>query len=287
MTRLPNLRGLEAFVSVGETGSVRAAAVALNLTPSAVSRRIAALERDTDQVLMKRSPQGIALTAEGRALHRVATKAFDAIAGHLARRQREYRAIVIKAPHSFASRWLAGLMPRLRERYPQTALAVATSPRIETLEPGEIAFRFGFGDWGDGAASKLIAMPMLAAARKGHAPAPDSRLTRADLAASRLLVVSGTERVWRLWLAGNDLGPLDGLETLTFDNTDIAVRAAAAGAGFTLVGAGLDDPIESPLQRYPATTADVGAGFYLVVPRTGGSVPPLRDLTAWLKAQFR
>ena len=287
MTRLPNLRGLEAFVSVGETGSVRAAAAALSLTPSAVSRRIAALERDTDQVLMERTPRGIALTAEGQALHRVATKAFDAIATHLAQRRREYRAIVIKAPHSFASRWLAGLMPRLRERYPQLALTVATSPRIETLEPGEIAFRFGFGDWSDGLASKLIAMPMLAAARQGQAPPADGPLTRRDLAASRLLVVGGTERVWRLWLAANALGPLDGLDVLAFDNTDVAVRAAAAGAGFTLVGAGLDDPIDGPLQRYPATMADVGAGFYLVVPRTGGSVPPLRDLTGWLKAQFR
>lgn len=287
MTRLPNLRGLEAFVSVGETGSVRAAAAALNLTPSAVSRRIAALERDADQILMTRTPQGIVLTADGRALHRVATKAFDAIAAHLAGRPREYRAIVIKAPHSFASRWLARLMPQLRERYPSVAFTVATSPRIETLAPGEIAFRFGFGHWADGLATKLIAVPMLAAARADHGPPEAKRLTRRDLAASRILVVAGTEQVWRLWLTANSLGALDGLDALAFDNTDVAVRAAAAGAGFTLVGAGLDDPIEDPLKRYAATTADVGAGFHLVVPRAGRSVPPLRDLTAWLKAQFR
>ncbi|HKU97244.1 MAG TPA: LysR family transcriptional regulator [Vineibacter sp.] len=284
MTRLPNLRGLEAFVTVGECGSIRAAASLLNLTPSAVSRRIAALEYDLETSLIVRTPQGISLTREGRALHRVVTKAFGAIAQHVGGQRVTHR-ITIKAPHSFASRWLARHMPRLRERYPAVTFTIETSPRIERLAAGAIAIRFGFGDWRDGIATKLVDVPMQAVA--GPAYRDHGRLTRADLQATRVLVVSGTERVWSRWLTANRLGTLAGLETLSFDNTDVAIRAAAAGTGITIAGAGIAEPAGGRLVPFPATLADVGAGYYLVVPRGQRNTLPVRDLAPWLRAQFR
>ncbi len=282
MTRLPNLRGLEAFVTVGAGGSIRAAAGLLNLTPSAVSRRIAALEADMGASLLVRTPQGVALTRDGRALHRVVTKAFHAIAQHVDG-QRTARRITIKAPHSFASRWLARHMPRLRERYPTVAFTIETSPRIERLGAGEIAIRFGFGDWRDGIVTRLVGVPMQAVA--GPAWRDHGRLTRADLEATRVLVVSGTERVWSRWLGANKLGPLGGLQTLSFDNTDVAIRAAAAGTGVTIAGASVAEPTGNRLVPFPATMADVGAGYYLVVPRAQRGT--VRDLAPWLRSQFR
>ena len=284
MTRLPNLRGLEAFVTVGECGSIRAAASLLNLTPSAVSRRIAALEHDMDAGLVVRTTQGITLTRDGRALHRVVTKAFHAIAQHIGSQQATRR-ITIKAPHSFASRWLAKHMPQLRERYPAVGFTIATSPRIERLAAGEIAIRFGFGDWRDGIATKLVGVPMQAVA--GPAYRDHDRLIRADLLATRILVVSGTERVWARWLSANRLGTLAGLETLSFDNTDVAIRAAAAGTGITIAGTSIAEPAGNRLVPFPATMADVGAGYYLVVPRAQRGILPVRDLAQWLRAQFR
>ncbi|HEX2887323.1 LysR family transcriptional regulator [Vineibacter terrae] len=284
-TRLPNLRGLEAFVCVGNAGSIRAAAVQLHLTPSAVSRRIAALEHDMDTALLVRTPLGISLTPHGRALHRIATRAFGAIARHIAEQRATHKRIVIKAPHSFASGWLARHMPRLRQRFAAIAFAVETSPRIEPLAAGEIAIRFGFGDWRDGAATRLVGVPMQAVA--GMAYRGRERLTRADLRATRILLVSGTERAWSLWLAANRLGPLAGLQTLAFDNTDVALRAAAAGTGITLAGAGGQDAAGSRLVRFPAMTADVGAGYYLVVPRAQRGMQHVRDVAQWLRAQFR
>ena len=46
MRRLPPLRALEAFVRVVRLGSAKAAAVELGLSPSALSRRVQALEEN-------------------------------------------------------------------------------------------------------------------------------------------------------------------------------------------------------------------------------------------------
>jgi LysR family transcriptional regulator, glycine cleavage system transcriptional activator len=284
-TRLPNLRGLEAFVTVGEAGSIRTAATRLNLTASAVSRRIAALERDLDASLVVRTPQGISLTREGRALHRVVSRSFAAIARQIAGQRAAPRHVVIKAPHSFASRWLADHLRRLHERFPMASFAVETSPRIERLAAGEIAIRFGFGDWTDGIATRLVSVPMQAVA--GPAWRGHDRLTRRELETSRILVVNGTERVWSRWLGANRLGTLAGLERLSFDNTDVAIRAAAAGTGITIVGTRFSGSDSHRLVRFDQTTTDVGAGYYLVVPRGARSTLPARELARWLRAQFR
>ncbi|TCD02252.1 LysR family transcriptional regulator [Erythrobacteraceae bacterium CFH 75059] len=65
--RYPPLRALEAFSRTVRTGSVRAAAQQLGLSPSALSRRIAALESFVGRRLFTRVRQSLELTDEGRA----------------------------------------------------------------------------------------------------------------------------------------------------------------------------------------------------------------------------
>lgn len=62
---MENLRSIGVFVRVIETGSFAAAANALALTPSAVSKSIAALERSLSVRLLTRSAHGVTLTDEG------------------------------------------------------------------------------------------------------------------------------------------------------------------------------------------------------------------------------
>ena len=64
-TRLPSLRSVEIFVIAGRTLSFAAAAQAVNLTPSAVSRRIQTLERELGTPLFTRFNRRIELTAAG------------------------------------------------------------------------------------------------------------------------------------------------------------------------------------------------------------------------------
>src|ERR1700729_1220149 len=61
-------RELAAFVAAVETGSVQGAAEALDLTQSATTKRIQALERRLGVALLRRGRRGVRPTQEGRAL---------------------------------------------------------------------------------------------------------------------------------------------------------------------------------------------------------------------------
>lgn len=69
MRRLPPLRALEAFVRVVRLGSAKAAASELALSPSALSRRVQALEDFTGKKLFHRQHQSMKLTEDGQAFY--------------------------------------------------------------------------------------------------------------------------------------------------------------------------------------------------------------------------
>ncbi|MEU3597246.1 LysR substrate-binding domain-containing protein [Streptomyces sp. NPDC006798] len=76
---------LRLLVTVAATGSFTKAAARLNYTQSAVSRRIAALERRSGGALFDRLPRGVRLNPAGHALYRHSTEVLD----RLARAERE------------------------------------------------------------------------------------------------------------------------------------------------------------------------------------------------------
>ncbi|GAA3289730.1 hypothetical protein GCM10020295_02290 [Streptomyces cinereospinus] len=80
---------LRLLTAVAETGSFTKAAVRLNYTQSAVSRRIAALEQQAGGPLFERLPRGVRLNPAGHALHRHAVDVLD----RLARAERELTAL--------------------------------------------------------------------------------------------------------------------------------------------------------------------------------------------------
>jgi Bacterial regulatory helix-turn-helix protein, lysR family len=64
-SRLPSLRAVAIFVAAGRALSFTAAAKTVNLTPSAVSRRIGDLERELGTVLFRRFNRRLELTPAG------------------------------------------------------------------------------------------------------------------------------------------------------------------------------------------------------------------------------
>src|SRR5690349_10401947 len=72
-----NLQSLRAFLAVGATGSMTAAAARLGLTQSAVSQAIRQLEDALGTVVLDRSHRPLALTPAGLVLRRHAQPIID------------------------------------------------------------------------------------------------------------------------------------------------------------------------------------------------------------------
>jgi DNA-binding transcriptional LysR family regulator len=62
-----DLDAVRSFVTAAEAGQFQEAAVALSVTQQAVSKRVAALERDLQVRLFTRTPRGVVLTVDGQA----------------------------------------------------------------------------------------------------------------------------------------------------------------------------------------------------------------------------
>ncbi|MFC9179195.1 MULTISPECIES: LysR family transcriptional regulator [Streptomyces] len=75
-----DIDALRLLVTVAGTGSFTKAAVSLNYTQSAVSRRIASLEQEAGGPLFERLPRGVRLNPSGRALYRHAVDVLDRLA---------------------------------------------------------------------------------------------------------------------------------------------------------------------------------------------------------------
>jgi DNA-binding transcriptional LysR family regulator len=139
---------MEAFVQVVERGGFSAAARALLMTPSAVSKLIARLEARLGIQLVHRSTRKLQLTPEGQQFYERSRQvlaemdeAERCVAAAAAPRGR----VSINASISFGQVVLVPLVARFFELHPQVALDIVLTDRVVDLmdERADIAIRWG------------------------------------------------------------------------------------------------------------------------------------------------
>lgn len=146
---------LAAFVATFETGSVHGAADALNLTQSAVTKRLQALERRAGVELLVRGRFGARPSAAGRLLYPEAKEALaalqraqEAIEGH---RDLTARALSLAASHTIGEVLLPGWLASFWREHPEIRAQVEiinSREVLRALEEGErqIGFVEGPGE---------------------------------------------------------------------------------------------------------------------------------------------
>jgi DNA-binding transcriptional LysR family regulator len=132
-----DVRRLRVLREVARHGSLSAAAAALGYTQPAVSRQISVLESEVGMKLLRRLPQGVALTDAGRLL----VERTDEVLLSLSRTEEELRArgnleggtlrmaVFASAAASVAPQALA----RFRERHPGIELIVTVADPVDSL----------------------------------------------------------------------------------------------------------------------------------------------------------
>jgi DNA-binding transcriptional LysR family regulator len=138
---------LRVFHAVAEAGSFTHAGEALNLSQSAVSRQISALEESLSVPLFHRHARGLILTEQGELLFRTAREVFAKLAMTEAMlsesKDRPRGPLKVTTTVSFGSAWLA---PRIREftdLYPdiQVSLVVDDSELDLSMREADVAIR--------------------------------------------------------------------------------------------------------------------------------------------------
>lgn len=139
---------IETFLAVASGGSFAAAAKALRLTPSAVSRSIARLEARLGTILFRRTTRSLALTAEGSAYRdrmSVLLAEIETVENGLGREKQGPRGLLrVNASPSIGVPLLP-ILPSFTARYPEIVLDLALSDTIVDLveERADIAIRIG------------------------------------------------------------------------------------------------------------------------------------------------
>jgi DNA-binding transcriptional LysR family regulator len=119
---------LRIFHAVAQAGSFTHAGEELNLSQSAVSRQVSALEEDLGAPLFHRHARGLILTEQGELLYRTAHDVFGKLAMTQAMiqdsKQRPSGELRVTATVAFGSTWLTPRLGEFLEIYPDIRLSL-------------------------------------------------------------------------------------------------------------------------------------------------------------------
>lgn len=285
LRQAPPLEAIEIFVAAAGGASFRSVARELALSPSSVSRRIAALETFLGTPLFDRRGQSQRLSAAGVRYLAAVEPALDAIRRATGQVSPEAGGrLTIATSHSLAAAWLAPRVPEVQDLL-GIEIEIVPSRDPDVLRSGAAQLAI----WGG-----MAAQPGLAAERLFDAvaiPAACPRLaggrlwSAAELAAQPLLTVQSPSRLWERWFAGDE-ARLGDLRQRVFPTLQLMYEAACAGGGVVLAMPVIADSYLASGRLVPVARAprQLGEGYALYLPvRRGGAGLAERRFAAWLR----
>lgn len=282
--RLPSLRAVAVFVAAGRALSFTAAATALHLSPSAVSRRVRDLERELGVALFRRFNRRLELTAAGTRYLEATGRAIDAIEreSEAVRPRQHKKALRLSVLQSLASTWLVPRLARLKAERPDLEVQIETSAELVDLADGrfDAAIRFGKGHWPGLVAERLFRVQCFPVAAPGLLPKP-GRVSKSVLDQMVLLDIAQAPDLWPQYLAGVGLAGYRPRRREIFDNAQVMHEAAASGLGLALAVRELvDGMLASGRLVEPFSNAPVALSqsYYLVYRKDRRDQPALRAL---------
>lgn len=238
---LPPLSRLRPFEAAARYESFSSAAEELGMTQTAVSKQIAALERELGVTLFERRNRAVFLTDAGQRLGRVVSAALCDITTEVAAIQGKRRSaeLILHCQLCEAFYWLMPRLARFHERHPGVELRVVSSlnPLTETSEAFDVAMQTS------GRASGSARLAFTAADDIFPVCAPslvaDAKLPLAPNEVGRfpLLVHAVTPQDWvgwDYWFEGVSVDTTNRPKYVSFDSYPLVLQAAVAGQGIAL-----------------------------------------------------
>ena len=288
---LPSISLLAAFEAVARAGSVTAAARELDLTQSAVSRQIKALEEQLGVELFLRERQTVRLTLAGDSYAREIREALRRIssASLNLRANPHGGTLNLAILPTFGTRWLAPRLGRFLSKNPGVTINLVT--RLSSfdfrLDSIDAAIHFGHPHWPGAELTFLMSEWTIPACSpqfvKEHAIGEAG-----DLLDVPLLHLTTRPDAWENWFSENGVA-FQSLQGMLFDQFATAAQAAIAGLGIALLPT---FPIEEELKRGDLVaaidrTTESRERYYLAYPAERADYAPLAAFREWIEAEVK
>lgn len=236
MSNMDRLRTLRTFISVAEHESFAEAGRRLNLSPTTVSRTIAALESSLGVQLLRRTTRSVRLTDEGalflercRAGIAEIDQAFDIVQGRLSAPS---GLLTVTAPVTFGRRHIQPVVIELLRLHPDLRIRLLLIDRVVNLVQEGIDVAVRIADLPDSS----LHMLRVGEVRRVFSASPTYLATHgrptsvSELGGHDVIWIedeAGPHRGWGL----DEIRRIDRSARLSVNNVEAAVSAAVSGLG--------------------------------------------------------
>ncbi|UAK23773.1 transcriptional regulator GcvA [Sphingomonas nostoxanthinifaciens] len=288
---LPSLTALRTFEAVARLMSFTEAAAELNVTQSAASRQVRALEQFLGLALFTRGKRQLELTEEGLTYSATVRDALDGIEMatlQMMANERGGGVLTINALPTFAMRWLIPRLASFAAAHPLITVNLVSGdgPLILWSQNEDVALRYGNGDWPEQDVYRLgLTEEMVVVCSPDLRTGPTPLDTPEGLRGHVLLQHSTRPGAWPQWLASTGLADIAPSGPI-FEHFFMVIQAAVAGLGAALLPRFLiEEELRSGALVVPfATTTIYDGGYYLICPRGRSDLPKVRAFREWLLA---
>jgi DNA-binding transcriptional LysR family regulator len=266
------LSNLESFIRSAECGGFSAAARRLDLTPAAVSRNVAMLERNLGVRLFQRSTRKLTLTEDGERFLASVVGGVDsiqaAIAGVATHAGKPAGTLKVSMAFGFGLDYILPLLPSFMQRYPDVVPDWSFENRpVDLIAEGFDAAIGGGMELAAGVVARQLApLHIIAVASTHYLQGRPTPQHPDDLAALDGIVMrsahSGRVRVWKMRHRDGTDAVLEQQARIIANDPEAQCRIALMGLGVALVAVPFVLPhLQSgTLQRVlPDWHADLGA----------------------------
>lgn len=280
---IPPLGWLRAFESTARLGNFTRAAEELNLTPSAVSYQIRALEARLGHRLFERRRRTLVLTRLAQSYLPVVNKAFADInastAGVFGRTSGER--VTVRSFNALNLLWLVPQIAEFRAQYPDIPVSLLSASWAESSENEQIDLdiRYGEGVWGDGEVIPLMRHAVVPVCSPKLATGLDA------LENGPLIEMTGVVDTWEHFFGLHIPNIIPPAPDYLVDTSIAALELSEQGLGHALVADIFAKPYleDGRLVRSCDRTLAARHGHFIVVPsRTDRNRHGVRAMLNWL-----
>lgn len=291
------LNALRAFEGVARHGSFTAAAHALFISQSALSRHVLSLEKLIGTVLFERKPHGLVLTKAGQHLMASVSRSFDRLEYALDDIMNEaavgQRTLRVQIPPSFAAHHAVSIMRDFRREIPDVEIDLVSPYGVgPPASDVDVAVIYSKPTVTESISDLLWPVRLAVLCRPEIWQAHQGKDLADFIEANEIVHVRINDltrhHMWSEFVRRASIRPVKVDRGIVFDTAVLAVEYVASGEGLALVDETLfaDEIAKGRLVKPFEATLDDGYGYYLITHPDGLGDTAIAFFRSWLIRRF-